>query len=96
MGAREGSDFAVEVKSGKKEYLYDQISHMKKQAMGHKACALSCTVCTRDIKDLPPEKEQALRSAMEEVGSPLLGMLPRKEEIDQACFNFVFGDENCV
>lgn len=93
MGAREGSDLAVEVKSGKANYLYAQKEHMKKQALGHKSSALSCTVCTRDIKNLSPEKEEELRVAMIEAGSPLLGMLPTKDEIDNVCINFVFGDK---
>lgn len=93
MGAREGSDLAVEVKSGQANYLYAQKEHMQKQALGHRSSALSCTVCTRDIKNLSPEKEEELRVAMIEAGSPLLGMLPTKDELDNACINFVFGDE---
>lgn len=96
MGAREGGDLAIEVKSGKKEYIYSQKYHMQKQAIGHASSSVSCTVCTRDIKDLTPEKEEELRKAMIEVGSPLLGMLPPKAELDLACIRFVFGDEKSV
>ena len=94
MGAREGADLAVEVKSGKKEYLYSQMSHMQKQAEGH--TKLSCTVCTRDIKELSSEKEAELRKTMAEAGSPLLGMLPLKEELDAACIEFVLGEKKNV
>jgi len=93
MGAREGADLAIEVKSGQANYLYAQKEHMKKQALGHQSSGLSCTVCTRDIKKLSPEKEEELRNAMIEAGSPLLGMLPTKDELDNECIYFVFGDE---
>lgn len=96
MGSREGSDLAVEVKSGKKEYLWHQMSHMEFQAQGHKGCDISCTVCSRDIKDLGPERETALRSKMREAGSPIIGMLPYKRDIDNACIKFVFGGEESV
>ena len=62
---------------------------MEKQAKGHRQCDLSCTVCSRDIKDLPPEKEQLLRSRLRDAGSPILGMLPRKSELDKDCIDFV-------
>lgn len=93
MGAREGGNLAIEVKAGKKEYIYSQKEHMRKQALGHANSNVSCTVCTRDIKELSPEKEEELRKAMIEAGSPLLGMLPTKAELDRACIEFVFGDD---
>lgn len=89
MGTREGSNLAIEVKSGNKDYLYSQLAHMEKQAQGHKDCEISCTVCTRDIKDLSIEKEEELRTRMRLAGSPILGMLPRKKELDDECIKFV-------
>lgn len=89
MGAREGGDLGIEVKAGHKDYIYAQLSHLKKQAQGHKDCAIACTVCTRDIKDLSPEKETVLREKVREAGSPMLGMLPYKDDLDRDCIEFV-------
>lgn len=89
MGAQKGGNLGIEVKSGYKEYLFAQLDHMEKQAKGHTQCDLSCTVCTRDITDLPPEKEERLRSKLRAAGSPMLGMLPYKAELDEECIHFV-------
>lgn len=89
MAAPAGGNLGIEVKSGKKEYIFEQLSHMEKQAKGHSQCDISCTVCSRDIKDLSPEKEQLLRARLREAGSPILGMLPRKSELDKDCIDFV-------
>lgn len=89
MGAREGGSLAVEVKSGHSSYLYQQLSHMQDQAFGHKSCDASCVICTRDIHDLSPEKENELRDKLREAGSPMIGMLPRKDDLDSRCINFV-------
>lgn len=90
MGAQKGGNLGIEVKSGYKEYLFAQLDHMEKQAKGHSQCNLSCTVCTRDITDLPPEKEEWLRSKLRAAGSPMLGMLPYKAELDEECIHFVY------
>ena len=89
MGAREGGDLGIEVKAGHKEYLFNQMSHLEKQAQGHKMCDISCTVCSRDIKDLSTEREASLREAVRLAGSPMLGMLPYKDELDTECIDFV-------
>ena len=91
MGAREGGSLAVEVKSGHSSYLYQQLSHMQDQAFGHQGCDASCVICTRDIRDLSPEKESELREKLREAGSPMIGMLPRKDDLDNRCINFVKG-----
>lgn len=96
MAAREGADLAVEVKAGKSDYLRGQKSHLIFQASGHSGFGLSCTVCTRDIKDLSEESEEELRKKLREAGSPILGMLPRKEELDGICIDFVFGEKKNV
>ena len=62
---------------------------MEKQAKGHGQCDLSCTVCSRDIQDLSPEKVQLLRTRLREAGSPIIGMLPKKSELDKDCIDFV-------
>lgn len=89
MGAREGGDLGIEVKAGHKEYIYSQLSHLEKQAQGHKMCDVSCTVCTRDIKNLLPDREANLREKVREAGSPMLGMLPYKDDLDRDCIDFV-------
>lgn len=94
MAAPVGGSMAFEVKCGKADYLYSQMDHMVFQAEGHKHADAQCTLCSRDIHDLPPEKEKQLREKLHEAGSPLVGMLPRKNEIDESCIDFIrAGDE---
>ena len=95
-GAREGSNLAIEVKTGKSSYLYAQKEHMQFQSLGHLDSKLSCTICSKDIKELSIEKEEELRNAMKNSGSPLFGMLPYKEELDKVCIDFVFGEDKNV
>lgn len=93
MGAPVGGSMAFEVKCGKAEYIYSQKDHMVFQAEGHKQADAQCTLCSRDIHDLPPEKEKELRDSLREAGSPIVGMLPRKNEIDQSCLDFIRQNE---
>lgn len=89
MGAREGGSLGIEVKSGQGKYLYSQLEHMEKQAIGHNGCDMSCVICTRDINDISPERQKELRDRLRAAGSPMIGMLPRKNELDAACIDFV-------
>ena len=89
MGGRKNGSLAIEVKSGRGEYIYRQAAHMEVQAKGHKLCDVSCTVCTRDINDLSPEQKEEVKSRLKAAGSPILGMLPRKSELDAHCIQFV-------
>ena len=93
MGAPVGGSMAFEVKCGKAEYLYSQKDHMIFQAEGHKQADAQCTLCSRDIHDLPEEKQKELRDALREAGSPMVGMLPKKNEIDQSCLDFIRQNE---
>lgn len=93
MGAPIGGSMAFEVKCGKAEYLYSQKDHMVFQAEGHKQADAQCTLCSQDIHDLPPEKEKELRDTLRDAGSPMVGMLPSKNEIDQSCLDFIRQDE---
>ncbi len=93
MGAPVGGSMAFEVKCGKAEYLYSQKDHMVFQAEGHKQADAQCTLCSRDIHDLEPEKEKELRDTLRDAGSPMVGMLPSKNEIDQSCLDFIRQDE---
>ena len=89
LGAPVGGSVAIEVKTGGKDYLYTQLPHMVFQAGGHQKASASMTVCSRDIKNLSPEKEQELRDALKNAGSPILGMLPSKDELDGAVLRLV-------
>jgi hypothetical protein len=91
MSATAGGSIAIEVKCGSPSYLYSQKDHMVFQSGGHQEANASMTVCSRDIKDLTPEQEEELREALRSAGSPLIGMLPTKDEIDKACWNMVNG-----
>ena len=92
MAAQVGGSMAFEVKCGKADYLYAQRGHMVFQAEGHKQADAQCTLCSRDIHDLSPEKDKALRDALRAAGSPMVGMLPTKNEIDQSCLQFIRED----
>jgi len=91
MSAPAGGSIAIEVKCGRASYLYSQKDHMVFQSGGHQEANASMTVCSRDIKDLTPEQEEELREALRSAGSPLIGMLPTKDEIDKACWDMVTG-----
>lgn len=90
MGAPVGGSMAFEVKCGKADYIYAQKDHMIFQAQGHKQADAQCTLCSRDIHDLSPEKEKELRYTLRQAGSPLVGILPRKDEIDHSCLDFIY------
>lgn len=91
MSAPAGGSIAIEVKCGRASYLYSQKDHMVFQSGGHQEANASMTVCSRDIKDLTPEQEEEMREALRSAGSPLIGMLPTKDEIDKACWDMVTG-----
>ena len=92
--APEGGALAIEVKAGHAPYLRAQKDHLVFQAGGHQKAHASATICTADIHDLSEEDERDLREAVRQAGSPIIGMLPRKDEIDQALFDaIVHGEE---
>lgn len=82
MFAPVGGSLAIEVKTGHASYIYNQKDHMVFQAGGHKSASASLSICSKDVHDLPEEKERELRDALRAAGSPLIGMLPSKDEID--------------
>lgn len=89
-GVREGGDIAIEVKSGSPNYLKSQLEHIKTQAQGHANYNASWVICTRDIKNLEENFQTEYRREITSAGSPPIGMLPYKSEIDAACMKFVF------
>lgn len=94
MGVRENGSIGIEVKTGQPNYILGQREHLETQAQGHVQCDASWTICTRDVREIESAKQQELRSAIREAGSPIVGFLPYKAELDAACINFVFGDTN--
>jgi hypothetical protein len=89
MGAPVGGSLAVEVKTGHSEYLYNQKDHMVFQAGGHQDSSASITICSGDIHDLSEGRERELRDAMRDAGSPIVGMLPKKDEIDETLWKLI-------
>lgn len=91
MSSPVGGSIAIEVKCGRASYLYSEKDHMTFQSGGHQKANASMTLCSRDIKELSKEQEEELREALRNAGSPLIGMLPAKDEIDKACWKLVTG-----
>jgi hypothetical protein len=89
MGAHTGGSMAFEIKCGKADYLYSQRDHMVFQTEGHKQADAHCTLCSRDIHELSPEKEEELRKTLHDAGSPLIGVLLAKNDIDLSCLEFI-------
>lgn len=88
--AQQGSNIAFEIKTGTKSYLLSELEHMCHQAAGHQlAASASAVLCTKDIRDLSSEDERLLRDQLRKAGSPMLAMLPRKEELDAICVSLL-------
>ena len=87
MFAPKGGSVAIEVKAGQDEYLRAQKSHLDRQVQGHQNYDVSLILCTRDIKELSSEQEY--RDDIKELGSRIIGMLPRKDEINDMVWRFL-------
>lgn len=87
--APKGGSLALEVKTGKAQYLWEQRDHLEFQAGGHRAADASATLCTADIHDLSEKQERELRERLRSSVSPIIGMLPRKSDIDRALFEAI-------
>ena len=87
--APKGGSLALEVKAGRASYLRSQGDHLVFQAGGHRAANASATICTVDIHDLPEAEERELRDRLRTAGSPMLGVLPRKRDIDRALYEAI-------
>ena len=87
--APKGGTVAFEVKAGKAAYLQSQEDHLVFQAGGHRTANASATICTADIHDLPEDEERRLRDRLRAAGSPIIGMLPRKRDIDRALYEAI-------
>lgn len=91
-GVLAGQNLAVEVKCGSPSYIRSQEKHLLYQAIGHQASEVSCTICSRDIRNIPKVAQEELREKLREAGSPMIGMLPQKTDLDKACIDFVYGE----
>lgn len=89
MSAPAGGSLALEVKCGRKEYLRQQLDHMCTQARGHGEFNASFTLCSRDIHNLHPDTERQMRDSLRQAGSPLVGQLPYKSQMDDICTRLV-------
>lgn len=89
--APQGGSIGIEVKCGHPDYLYSQKDHLLFQSGGHKGASAAVTLCSADIRDLPDEKQRELREELDKAGSPMLGMLPKKDDMDEACWAYVNG-----
>ncbi len=87
--APKGGTIAFEVKAGQASYLLSQEDHLAFQAGGHRTANASATICTADIHDLPEAEERELRDRLRAAGSPIIGMLPRKRDIDRALYEAI-------
>jgi len=87
--AKKGSDVGLEFKLGQDGYIYSQKDHLKTQVGGHAKEGASLVIVSRDIHDLPREKSRELRDTMYQNRSYVLALLPRKEQIDQLCWDLV-------
>lgn len=93
MSAQIGESLAGEIKCGRAAYIYSEKDHMIQQSFGHRNSGASLTICSRDITDLPTQQQDELRAALRESGSPMVGMLPRKEEVDRACWESIIQNQ---
>jgi hypothetical protein len=92
MAAPKGGSIAIEIKTGHKKYLKSEKEHMERQAEGHAKADASVVLCSRNIKDLSPEDQAELRAALKAANSPILAMLPEKDEIDQELWKIIQGE----
>ena len=84
-----GGKLAAEIKCGGARYIYQQKEHMKFQAAGHKQADAAMCICSGDVQDLSAPLQENLRAELRDAGSPLIGLLPRKEEVDKACWEII-------
>ena len=89
MGAAAGQSIAIEVKTGSEQYISHEKGHILRQIEGHQDYDASWVICSRDITGLPRDKQMQYREDVREAGSPLIGLLPEKSELDQSCLDFV-------
>lgn len=91
MGAREGRSVAIEAKAGKENYLRQQEEHILRQVEGHKKYDVSLVLSSRDLKGM--SGEEGYRDDIRDAGSRVIGILPHKNKIDDAVWNFLTEQE---
>jgi hypothetical protein len=85
----EGGTLRVEFKSGGASYLTAEQAHMQLQAEGHREANAGMTVISKDLAGLPEAREQELRQALREAGSPIYQFLAEKAAYDRAAWRLV-------
>jgi len=85
-GVLANGTLAIEIKAGRKDYLFSELKHMQAQVAGHRGESASLCLLSRDLKDLSRARQRELRSGLRGSGSRVFAFLPRKEVIDQLCW----------
>lgn len=80
-----GQDLGAEMKAYRTGNYMQELDHLTRQVGGHRELDASVVLCSRDIAELPAEKQRQFRDAVAAEGSFVLGILPKKEELDAAC-----------
>jgi hypothetical protein len=62
---------------------------MQLQAEGHREANAGMTVISKDLAGLPEAREQELRQALREAGSPIYQFLAEKAAYDRAAWRLV-------
>ncbi len=84
-----GGSLAVEVKARRPHGLLAEADHLASQVSGHREESASLVIVTRDIHELETDRAGELRGLVRGAGSAVWALLPRKEEIDQLCWDLV-------
>lgn len=89
MSVPEGGTLAIEVKTGKPEYIRQQLDHLEFQVKGHADADASLVVTSKDVYNIPGQGEQFLRGEIKVAGSRVMAFLPEKARLDEACDKLV-------
>ena len=84
-----GGSLAVEVKARRAHGFLPEVEHLTYQVAGHAGESASLVIVTRDIHDLGGDRAAEFRCLVRDAGSAVWALLPRKEEIDQLCWNLI-------
>lgn len=93
---KKGEDLYIESKIGNKEYIASQMEHMKKQIEGHHNAGnesengyKSVIVVSADYKEIIEEKRHNFEKYLKEVGTELVLLDKRAEDIDNKVKNSI-------
>ena len=86
-----GANLRVEVKARRKEAFAAELAHLRAQLSARGPGVHVLGIVTRDLHDLGEEGEAIIRDGVD--GAAILAVLPRKQELDAACWQFVCAEE---